>query len=74
MKGPGFLFIRINKNMFNALKKLFTKTIQLTCDVFQKAEITKEPTQSIDATFVSAEVINEYQPKIKQLKSERNSD
>ena len=59
--------------MFEALKKLFTKTVQLTSDFFQKAEITEEPNQAIDETFVSAEVIEEPEPKIKRLKAKRNS-
>ena len=58
--------------MFEALKKLFTKTIQLTSDVFQKAEIIEEVNPTTNETFVSAKVINESRPKIKRLKTKRN--
>jgi hypothetical protein len=59
--------------MLDALKKLFTKTIQLTSDFFQKSEIIEGSVQTTKETFVSAQVIDEPKPKIKRLKAKQNS-
>ncbi len=46
--------------MLDAIKKLFTKTVQLTSEFFQKAEIIEEESQE--------EQKNSSEPKIKAIK------
>ena len=59
--------------MFEAIKKLFTKTVQLTSEFFEKAEIVDSPSLNKEESFVSAEIIEEKKPKIKLLKRSRKA-
>ena len=46
--------------MFEAIKKLFTKTVQLTSEIFQKAEIIEEEEEQKPSP----------EPKIKRIKKQ----
>jgi hypothetical protein len=47
--------------MLEAIKKLFTKTVQLTSEIFQKAEIIEEESEETKQH-------NSSEPKIKKIK------
>ena len=63
--------------MFESIKKLFTKVVQLTSDCFLKSEVIREEVIRKDepASFVRGEVVAEKSeikktPKIKQFKKD----